>query len=171
MMWGTLFSFLLLGFSIWATTVDIDIQNITEEVYQDWGTYTLPEKLPYLLDSHMKASFAAEFDTWLSYHKNSGETVQREIDVGVLQSRLSEFITEEEIQHYISECDVNLNKHIDIMEYVLCRGDYNSYFTPNGHSEYDMLESIIINDYEEKRNDPNFMIPGVIYDENGIIVD
>ena len=163
--------------SVWFLVVtassELDLKEFDEKAYHEWGMYTLEEKLPYILDASMKQSFEAEFEK-LSL-QGSGVGVDPSIEVPVsyltLFDRFSEFLQPEDIQQYMDTCDRNKNEEIELLEYILCRGEFDAYLSPHGLGEYDTLESVLIHDYEEKRNDPNFRIPGLNYDENGIIID
>ena len=152
-----------------AIELDVELKSFDELAYENWPVYSIVDKLPYLLDEHMKMSFENEFNNWL------GESEKLNTNVGISQQTmvqsLTDFRTPEEINEYFLECDVDGNGLIDIVEFVVCRGYYDSNTNPYGLSEYDFLESIIIHDYEEKRNDPNVQLPGYKYDEDGIIID
>lgn len=150
---------------------DIPLHSMDEDIYQRWPSLSLEEKLPYLLDTITKATFTTEYEKWLSYEGTPGTEGEEGFTEETMLEQLKEFRTEEEIAKYFRECDTDHNYRINYLEFIVCRGWYNSYAEPLGLGEYDVLESIVINDYEEKRNDPNYYIPGYKYDENGIIID
>jgi hypothetical protein len=152
----------------------IETKIFDEDAYNMWPTLGLLEKLPYILDNNMKQSFRAEYKKLREneiVYASSESSVSPGVSVNTLKNTFAEFVSPSEIDSYFKECDVDKNDSLDIIEYFLCRGSYDAMCTSHGLGEYDVLESIIIHDYEEKRNDPNFRLPGVKYDENGIIID
>jgi hypothetical protein len=146
-------------------------RSMDDEAYQRWPTLMLVEKLPYLLDSSALASFTSEFERWLRLESRSDDQDLTGFTENVMAKQLSDFRSAEEVAKYFSDCDSDHNGNVEHLEYIICRGMYGSYIEPLDLNEYDVLESIVIYDYEQKLNDPNFRIPGVKYDEDGIIVD
>jgi hypothetical protein len=150
------------------------------DAYERWPSFSLLEKLPYLLDERMKVSFKIEYDQWIARNKDSADvsaegasamTPPTGIQFRTMVDHLSEFLSEEDVVQYFKDCDSDRSEAIDLTEYVVCRGIYDAYANPHGIGEYDVLESILIHDFEEKMNDPNARLPGYKYDENGIIID
>lgn len=148
---------------------DLELREFDETAYQEWTRYSIVEKLPYILDQSMKGSFIAEFDK-LSKSGKDG-LVTTPVNVDTVTRLFGEFMQPEDFQQYFDVCDTDKNEEIDLVEYVVCRGWFDAYLNPHGLGEYDILESVIIHDYEEKRNDPTFRIPGYKYDEDGFIID
>jgi len=171
-----LFAFILC-FSVYSLVVsasfELNLKEFDEKAYHEWGMYTLEEKLPFILDASMKQSFEAEFEKLSLKGSNGGVDPLIEVPVSYLTllDIFSDFLQPEDIQLYMDTCDKTRNGEIDLLEYILCRGEFDAYLSPHGLGEYDTLESVLIHDYEEKRNDPNFRIPGLNYDEEGIIID
>lgn len=117
----------------------------------------------------MKSSFLVEFNK-LSKAEANGLAVSP-VTIDTVTKIFGEFMQPEDFQNYFDVCDTDRNEEIDLLEYIVCRGWFDVYLHPHGLGEYDILESVIIHDYEEKRNDPTFRIPGYKYDEDGIIID
>lgn len=151
------------------TIVDIPLKAIDEATYERWSTFTLPEKLPYLLDTTTKDSFSSEFLKWLELETSIEDL--KGFTFHTMMTHLSDFRSENEVAQYFTDCDTDNDGVVDHLEFILCRGEYNPYAEPMGLNEYDVLESVLIYDYEQKRNDPNYQIPGYKYDEDGIIID
>ncbi len=153
----------------YADVFDLELKNFDEEAYAKWATFSLIDKLPYILDQSMRETLSSEYKRLLAdVFAYSGST---SINAPSLLSRFGDFHQLNDIDLYIKACDTNKDGEIDQIEYVICRGWYDAYLNPHGLGEYDVLESIIVHDYEEKRNDPTFQIPGYVYDDNGIIID
>lgn len=147
-----------------ANDLDIEIRSMDETVYERWALLSLVEKLPYLLDEGLKSTLNAEYLV-LAQDNDEGIVYQ------TIATKLADFHTEDSIRQYYDACDYSRNGHIDFIEYVICRGYYDTNGNEHGVNEYDILESIIIYDYEQKRNDPFVQQAMYKYDADGIIID
>jgi hypothetical protein len=156
---------------------EIALRLLDFEAYERWPSLSLQEKLPYLLDERMTVSFRAEYVGWIAKNKGAAEVQENGLSASTgiqfrtMVDHLSEFLSEGDVAGYFKDCDSDLSESIDFVEYVVCRGAYDAYANPHGIGEYDVLESILIHDFEEKMNDPNARLPGYKYDENGMIID
>ena len=148
-----------------------DTKVIDEDAYQHWSRKTLREKLPYLIDERMKISLSDEFSRWMTFQQTRRESTDRGFSYETIEAKLSEFQTKSVIRTYFRECDVNRDEVIDKIEYIVCRGYYDATMNAHGQGEYDVLESIVIHDYEQQRSNPLIRQPFYKYDENGIIID
>lgn len=151
----------------------LELKELDEKAYQEWGLYSVEEKLPYILDTAVMRSFEAEFRklSLMTSVNGVGELVDVPVTYHTLLNLYGEFLQPDDVQQYMEACDRDRNEEVDLLEYTICRGEFDAYLSPHGLGEFDTLESVLIHDYEEKRNDPNYRIPGLQYDENGIIID
>lgn len=147
-----------------ASDVDIQISSMDEAVYERWASLSLLEKLPYLLDQGLKSTLNVEY---LALVKDGDKGIVYK----TIAKKLTDFHTEASIRQYFDACDSNQDGYIDFIEYVTCRGYFDTNGNEHGVNEYDILESIIIYDYEQKRNDPFIQQAMYKYDADGIIVD
>lgn len=143
----------------------IELLSFDESVYESWPSLSLTEKLPYLLDLNLHNTLRQEYLDLLGDSRMDG------ITYATIAEKFADFHTVESIRQYYDNCDANKDETIEFLEYVVCRGFYDTYGNEHGINEYDYLDSIIIYDYEQKRNDPFIQQPMYEYDENGIIID
>lgn len=87
--------------------------------------------------------------------------------VGDFEIKLKEFQIEVKISKFFNDCDENFDKEVTFDEYVVCR----SYFDKNGNandvSEYDVLENVILEDYQvETDKKTAIYLQSLLADEN-----
>lgn len=151
---------------------------LTPLVYKSWPNLHLRDRLKYLLDIRDLKNLFADFlylsrsrSEQIKYRQNVYcPSAEETATFAQISNQLAEFLAEDEITLFLSECDINHNSEIDFMEYVLCRGSFDM----SGHlqetDEYDKREQEVKSAYESKLYDSG-RLPQYIYDENGIIID
>jgi len=172
------------------------LKSMDHSIYEQWSSFSLLEKLPYILDEYLLGCYTAEYSsihdlpilssTIETSNGGSGIRMTNSEDISKLSNTrgiiypqfevyLSEFQFIDDIKSLFEECDEDGNGEIHIIEYIVCRGYYDA--TGNavdGDSEFDLLESLLIEDYEEMLNKSilDEEKSGLHkFDEDGVIVD
>ncbi|KAJ1438163.1 hypothetical protein B484DRAFT_444797, partial [Ochromonadaceae sp. CCMP2298] len=157
----------------------VELRSMDMVVYEAWQGLTLREKLPYLLDSYLQESCLTEFRALMRLQDRGdrgADSPNEGIEFGTVRDSFQEFQSEEDIISYFQACDENKNGTIDELEYIICRGDYDTAGNLYSENEYEILETIVIHDFEDMLNssmddETLSRVLGLEVDENGIIVD
>lgn len=129
----------------------------TYTVYKQWSHLSVLTKLPYLLDRFFLISIRSEFQRLLRQSSESPEesvSNLRSFDYSQLRKILIDFQEEKNIRTFFRFCDQNIDKQVEWLEYLLCRGSFDQTGHESTPSEFDMLENIVRSDFDSKLNDP-----------------
>lgn len=131
-----------------ATTAARDIvitsKALDDFAYDNWGSLSIRDRLPYLLDGIQLIEFESEYVT--------AAPEKGEITLDSLTEKLNEFQSEKGIIHFFKECDADRSQTIDYPEYIECRGYYDINGNPNEISDFDVIENVILEDYRLVRD-------------------
>lgn len=126
---------------------------LTQEIVDKFHSLSWTEKIPYIFTEDEWKELAIQFnlikgvDTSISYEK--------------FVSHIEEFSDPLKIFNFWEECDSDKNGHVDMMEYVYCRGDFDQNGDPYDMNEYEIREANLLSNFQ----------PILEYDEDGIIID
>lgn len=151
----------------------IDLKQLNEPSYDNWPKFSLFEKLPYLLSTSLLQTMDFEFKNMQADTSAVTENavVPYCISREAMHLKLFGLQTTDYIEDYFNDCDTNHDNEIDFLEFIVCRSSYDGSGNKYDNSEFDILESIILHDYETLRNDPSNKLGIYKFDENGIIID
>lgn len=141
--------------------------ELTETAFLQWYKFSTLDKLKYLLDDWEVENLRMEFDQHLSRDAPDASAVT----LDTFEAALAEFQDLQTIRKFLTECDANNSGTITFEEYIICRGDFDKYGNPGNTNEYEHRASTLLMDYEMELRASSRPMPGVKYDERGIIID
>ena len=68
--------------------------------------------------------------------------------LGDFEIKLQEFQSTNKITNFFSDCDENIDGLVTFDEYVVCRSYYDKVGNASDVSEFDVLENIVLEDYQ-----------------------
>jgi hypothetical protein len=125
----------------------LQLKKIDEIVFEKWFTLHISEKLPYLLDEYQLINLQKEFEGF----------AHRVLKLNDFNLKLSEFQTIEKIKSFFENCDSDNDKVVDFIEYAICRGYYDVNGNANDVSDFDDLESTVLDEYRAINNNNNIV--------------
>ena len=93
------------------------------------------------------------------------------ITLDMLLTLLDEFQSSSHIQNLFMQCDEDHNSLLNFEEYILCRGQFDISGNEYEVNEYDVLENVLVEDFEQLKDRSDFRSKHYTYDENGMIID
>lgn len=129
---------------------------LTQNIVDKFHSLSWNEKVPYIFTENEWREIAKEFQL-ISGTLETNKYIGYEKFV----DHFEEFSDPLQVIKFWQECDSDVDRRIDLMEYVHCRGDFDQNGEPYDINEYEFREANILASFE----------PIVQYDEDGIIID
>jgi hypothetical protein len=190
--------------SCWILFVIISLSEsaeLTLKVVNQWPTYSMVDKLPYLLTEYDWNLYIQELQGIWNHSLTTGASPEQSSPlVTISQVALENFylmsdnsfpddfhrdlISEsifvnyhqeyqdlQKIHEFWSLCDDNRNNFLSLIEYVLCRGEVDQHGNLYDRNEFDFLEEALMKEFWEKVSSSDYQPEMYRYDEDGIIID
>lgn len=133
-------------------SVKPSFRSLSQSIVDQFHSLSWSEKVPYIFTE-------TEWDELVQeYHHISPAP---RIGYEEFLEHFTEFNNVNDVVKFWTGCDMNKDRHVDVQEYVFCRGDFDQ----NGHqydmNEYELREANLLAHFE----------PSFVFDEDGIIID